>query len=129
MSGAIRELRDYLAKSPSVIYPEDVLAYLPAIETENAKLRQELAIRNVSEQEKVIEYLRQESIGWEDKYRALASENAKLRVLLEAVLQCAGEIKRDKGCDACPMYNGPLRNDGFWCLLRPTLRELGVDDG
>ena len=58
----------------------------------------------------------------------LEAENAKLRDLLEAVLQCAGEIKRDKGCDACPMYNGPWRNDGIWCLLRPTLRELlGVE--
>lgn len=41
MSDAIRELHDYLAKSPSVVYPEDVLAYLPAIEAENAKLRDE----------------------------------------------------------------------------------------
>lgn len=40
MSDAIRELHDYLAKSPSVVYPEDVLAYLPAIEAENAKLRE-----------------------------------------------------------------------------------------
>lgn len=57
----------------------------------------------------------------------LKAENQKLRDLLEAVLQCAGEIKRDKGCDACPMYNGPLRNDGVWCLLRSTMRELGVN--
>lgn len=39
MSDAIKELHDYLAKSPSVVYPEDVLAYLSAIEAENAKLR------------------------------------------------------------------------------------------
>lgn len=39
MSDAIKKLYDYLAKSPSVIYPEDVLAYLSAIEAENAKLR------------------------------------------------------------------------------------------
>ena len=38
MSDAIKKLHDYLAKSPSVIYPEDVLAYLPAIEDENARL-------------------------------------------------------------------------------------------
>lgn len=56
----------------------------------------------------------------------LKADNAKLRELLEAVLQCAGETKRDKGCDACPMYSGPWRNDGKWCLLRPTLREMGV---
>jgi len=57
----------------------------------------------------------------------LERENAKMRWLLEAVLQCAGETKRDKGCDACPMYNGSWRNDGTWCLLRPTLRELGIE--
>lgn len=38
-SDAIRELHDYLAKSPSVVYPTDVLAFLPAIEAENIKLR------------------------------------------------------------------------------------------
>lgn len=30
----------FLTKSPSVVYPEDVLAYLPVIEAENAKLRE-----------------------------------------------------------------------------------------
>ena len=59
--------------------------------------------------------------------RMIMGENAKLRELLEAVLQCAGETKRNKGCDACPMYDGPWRNDGTWCLLRPTLRELGIE--
>lgn len=43
MSDAIKRLHDYLAKSPSVVYPEDVLAYLPAIEDENAKLWKWLA--------------------------------------------------------------------------------------
>lgn len=36
---AIKKLHDYLAKSPSMIYPQDVLEYLPAIEEENDKLR------------------------------------------------------------------------------------------
>lgn len=40
MSYAIKALRDYLAKSPSVIYPADVMEYLPAIEAENGKLRE-----------------------------------------------------------------------------------------
>ena len=40
MSDALKKLHDYLAKSPSVVYPEDVLAYLSAIEDENAKLRE-----------------------------------------------------------------------------------------
>ena len=40
MSDAIKALRDYLSKSPSVVYPQDVLEYLPAIEEENAQLRE-----------------------------------------------------------------------------------------
>ena len=60
--------------------------------------------------------------------RLLEAENAKLRELIEAILQCACEIKQDKGCDACPMYNeGGSWTDGDACLLRPTLHELGVE--
>lgn len=51
------------------------------LKQENEQLRQELAIRESSEQEKVIEYLRQENVDWEDKYRALAKENSELRKL------------------------------------------------
>ena len=60
----------------------------------------------------------------------LKAENAKLRELVEGVLQCCGEIKRDKGCDACPLSNlGSTKNftDGTWCKLRPTMRELGIE--
>lgn len=64
--------------------------------------------------------------------RLLKAENAKLHDLIEAVLQCAGEIKRDKGCDACPMWN-EINDDTIherrWCLLRPTLREVGFEVG
>ena len=87
MSDATKRMRDFLTKSPSVVFPDEVLELFIPVEEENAKL-----------------------LG-----------------LLEAVLQCAGETKRDKGCDACPMYNGHWRNDGRWCLLRPTLRKLGIE--
>jgi hypothetical protein len=62
----------------------------------------------------------------------VVAENAKLHDLIEAVLQCAGEIKRDKGCDACPMWNGDdtgAFHERRWCLLRPTLREVGFEVG
>lgn len=65
-----------------------------------------------------------------EKYR---TDNVKLRKVLEAILQCAGETKRDKGCDACPMYdeNGEVLVRDSWCHLFAALRELGieVDDG
>ena len=62
----------------------------------------------------------------------LKAENAKLHDLIEALLQCAGEIKRDKGCDACPMWTGDdtdAIHERRWCLLRPTLREVGFEVG
>ena len=40
MSNPISDLRDFLSESPSVVFPQDVLEYLPAIEAENAKLRE-----------------------------------------------------------------------------------------
>lgn len=55
-------------------------------QADNERLRQELAICEESEQEKSIEYLRQENIDWEDRYRTLANENAKLRELVRELL-------------------------------------------
>lgn len=103
-------------------------AFMAEVKAENAKLREELADAPKCETCEAMldcdECLRAD--GSHKECRRLRADNAKLRELLEAVLQCAGETKRDKGCDACPMYNGPWRNDGTWCLLRPTLREMGV---
>lgn len=61
---------------------EPIVDYWYVPEQRVDELRQELAIREASEQEKVIEYLRQENVDWEDKYRALAKENTKLRELV-----------------------------------------------
>lgn len=60
---------------------EPIVDYWYVPEQRVDELRQELAIREASEQEKVIEYLRQENVDWEDKYRALAKDNEKLRWL------------------------------------------------
>jgi len=59
----------------------------------------------------------------------LEDENDKLRELVEALLQCAGETKRDKGCDACSMYDadGDFLVKDSWCRLHPTLRELEIE--
>jgi len=60
---------------------EPIVDYWYVPEQRVDELRQELAIREASEQEKYIEYLRQENVDWEDKYRALAKENERLRWL------------------------------------------------
>lgn len=63
------------------------------LETENARLRQELAMRRESKQERVIDYLRQECVDWEDKYRALAAENARLRGILGEDVRLDDEVQ------------------------------------
>lgn len=40
MSQAIKDLKDFLTKSPSVVFPDEVLEYVDAIESENKKLRE-----------------------------------------------------------------------------------------
>lgn len=84
---------------------------------ENEQLRQEIAIREASEQEKVIEYLRQENVDWEDKYRALAKENAALRyVALDACQYLYGLIYKS--------YTFvPERVQG----IADSLRRLGIE--
>ena len=104
-----------------------------ALESENAKLKEGLEdVRQImaDELEKQVSDYRARHIEQARIIADLESENAKLRELVEAILQCAGEIKRDKGCDACPMYNGDepeAFSSSRWCLLRPMLRELGID--
>lgn len=60
---------------------EPIVDYWYVPEQRVDELRQELAIREASEQEKVIEYLGKECVDWEDKYRALAKDNDRLRWL------------------------------------------------
>lgn len=64
-----------------------------------------------------------------DNRDVLHVENTKLREMVEAVIQCAGVAKRDKGCDACPMYDKSkaISIKSEWCRLRPTLREMGIE--
>ena len=107
MSDAIKKLHDYLAKSPSVVYPEDVFAYLPAIEAENAKLREE---RNHWHVEQVHAYS-----NWENAYRRvseLESENAELRELCSELLRMAES-------------NDP--DFLHWPEIHDELRKVGVE--
>ena len=54
----------------------------------------------------------------------LYEENAKLREYIEAMRQCAGEIKRDVGCNECPMYR---ENEAQWCVRKLVGCELGIE--
>lgn len=96
---------------------EPIVDYWYVPEQRVDELRQELAIREESEQEKVIEYLRQENVDWEDKYRALAKENAALRyVALDACQYLYGLIYKS--------YTFvPERVQG----IADSLRRLGIE--
>lgn len=105
------------------------------LEDENARLRQELAIREASEQEKVIEYLGKECVDWEDKYLALAGENAKLRQQLADVTESIGRMEERcaKLRKLCADMHECLEDEckrchewGDGCDLEYEMRKLGV---
>ena len=111
MSDAIKALRDYLSKSPSMIYPQDVLEYLPAIEQE---FESEHAL--VVTLQRDGELLRESSIK-------LRKDNAKLR---EHANEFWSLLKgEDEGCPLaiCPH----MFECGGWCVYEDELRELGVE--
>lgn len=92
---------------------------LCAEQADNERLRQELAICEESEQEKSIEYLRQENIDWEDRYRALAKENAKLRELVRSVLVLQH--------DSVFKWLDAAMTEVFGTSFTAQARELGVE--
>lgn len=106
---------------------------------ENEQLRQELAIRESSEQEKVIDYLGEECVDWEDKYLALAGENAKLRVELTDLRlgscpSCGIKVENECLRELCMKALGWLRwAGGITCPpevpdeFADELRELGIE--
>jgi hypothetical protein len=120
MSDALKKLHDYLAKSPSVIYPEDVLAYLPAIEDDNVRLRNE--VDNLLDFEHLtsvaVAYAGCDECGeYKQTMLRLFAENTKLRELLKAAYRCTNA---GPSCLECRMVAGG-------CTLLSAMRELGVE--
>lgn len=91
---------------------------------ENERLRQELAIREKSEQEKVIDYLGKECVDWEDKYLALAGDNAKLRKLVDGLMFCHASSAYDD-CIGCPLLDQSTHN--YRCTKTECMRDLGIE--
>lgn len=92
---------------------------------ENEALRLELAIREKSEQEKVIDYLGKECVDWEDKYLALAGDNAKLRKLVDGITFCSTTSSRSDDCIGCPLLNQSTHN--YRCTKTECMRDLGIE--
>lgn len=82
---------------------QPVKEYIEELQAENGSLRAELGVYKGSAQEDVIDYLRQECVDWEDAYRAVVSENAKLRELMTFYIRCL--TKGHVNCDSC-LLNG-----------------------
>ena len=117
MSDAIKKLHDYLAMSPSVVYPEDVLAYLPAIEDENAKLRNE--VDNLLDFEHLtsvaVAYAGCDECGeYKQTMLRLFAENAKLRDELDLMTEAVEAL-----------HSAPLEDQLVQALnVADKLREL-----
>lgn len=92
---------------------------------ENERLRQELAIRESSEQEKVIDYLGKECVDWEDKYLALAGDNAKLRKLVDGITFCSTTSSRSDDCIGCPLLDQSTHN--YRCTKTECMIDLGFE--
>lgn len=114
MSDAIKKLHDYLAKSPSVVYPEDVLAYLPAIEDENAKLLEHIDYMHLM---RVIDQ----------------NENDALRKLVRQMHTCLTRPKAYTGASQpylvateCPYFTQGVC-DYNSCGFERRMRELGME--
>ena len=99
---------------------EPIVDYWYVPEQRVDELRQELAIREASEQEKVIDYLGKECVDWEDKYRALAKENAKLRELVSGLEHCSQGF----ACNCCPLHDSSDTNHRRCESLE---QELGIE--
>lgn len=86
-------------------------------------------IDRIRDLEAEVEYARQTSRSRLERIDQLKDENAKLRTALSAVLQCNGVTKRDKGCDACPMYDKEKEYvwAGDWCGIKQFICELGIE--
>ena len=110
MTDVIKALCDYLSKSPSVVYSQDVLEYLPAIEAENAKLKADA------------ERMFQANVEKNNEVLGLLAENAKLLELL---------LDYDKmlaiAADELGYQSRGLRMDSVLNALRIRMYELGIE--
>lgn len=120
MSDAIRELHEYLAKSPSVVYPEDVLAYLHAIEAESAALE-----RRIDELCVEVERLHAERDAWKLNAARLRGQNDEIVKLAKLLWQLVPKPNCEWDMDAnlCTGYD---KCHGE-CGILGDMRKLGIE--
>lgn len=81
---AIDELQAFLRKSSSLVYPQDVLPYVDAIEEENEELRNAVELDGF---DLVAWHLFQNGVDWvaASDYRRLKEESDRLRELVKSM--------------------------------------------
>ena len=80
MSEATKKVRDFLTKSPSVVYPDDVLGLFEQVERENAELRED--------NDRLVQAIEElHSVSLEDRLVQMENDNDKLRDLVTYVLK------------------------------------------
>ena len=112
MSEVVQRLRSFLTKSPSMVYPDEVLELFEPVEAENAKLREQI-VQLQADWESERDYANQ----MEAKEKRAVAENDKLRELIRAAWRC---IHTGPDCYDCRLIAGG-------CTLQSAMRELGIE--
>mgnify|MGYP007012562596 CR=1 FL=1 len=118
MSEATQRVRDFLTKSPSVVYPDDVLGLFEQVELENAKLREyahSLELDNIR--------LSSDNCDLLGEFETMSSVNADLRELVRALDWCTENADLIGKCDQCPLQ----QSDELTPECEVRMRELGLE--
>ena len=137
----VAELQAFLRKSPSLVYPEDVMPYVDAVETEVLALQ--------AENEKLQE--ESQSVGmaaYELGLKSMAAENAALRQQLADVTASMGRVEercaklrelvagmwphvrhRSSMCKSCELPCDTSDECLLYEPMRKMMRELGIEVG
>lgn len=108
MSEATKAMRDFLTKSPSVVFPDEVMELFIPVERENAELRDTTYVWRMVDR--------------------LSGENAMFRELIKKIWKW-----EDNGCFECPLekdckvrcvYGGDC---GMAVEIKRELQELGIE--
>lgn len=121
MSKAIQDLKDFLSKSPSVVFPDEVLEYVDAIEAENEKLLAERNYLFMNSNPTACE-LRRVRAEWKRDRK----ENAKLRELLSMYVSFARAFA--EGCSLQRAYCDGMGKRMNETKMRESALELGVKE-
>lgn len=132
MSDATKAMRDFLTKSPSVVFPDEVMELFVPVEKENEMLREQANFEHFQLGE-----MKRAAVGMLDEFGALTNGTARLVAENERLYELIKKVwKWEKnGCYECPLekdckvlfiYDGDC---GMAIEIKKGMRELGIEVG